>query len=499
LKRAKTDSYILELKLKTNYSQEKFLEKCFKHAARMYNQLVRYARRQLKKLKNDKEYQKLLSLYIKAEDKSPEKKELSKKLKDKVVEYNLTQYQLEAFIKVMRKPLSKYISSNVGQRIAAAVAKGVESVLYSDGNTLHFKKWDDINSFEGKDNGNGIRFDGKCVYIMQYRNRGGIAVPIVLPKNKSSQHYIYETTCLCDKTKYCRIVRRRFNNGWHYYLQLIQEGAPPTKNTNVAGCVGIDIGTSTVAVVSETECVLKSLGEGIDVIEKEMRLLQRKMDRSKRTSNPGNYNPDGTIKKGRKKWIYSKNYRKLKNKHANLSRKRKARLKQSHEVLANKLLSLGNEFYIEKMNFKALAKKTKKTEQNTKGRFKSKKRFGKSIQTRAPAMFVGILKRKANVIGATVNEVNTKAFKASQYDHITDTYTKKPLSRRYHLVGGETQVQRDLYSAFLLQNSDNSLEHSNRKSCIETFDRFLKLHDECINAIRTTQTHMPTSFGISVA
>ena len=29
------------------------------------------------------------------------------------------------------------------------------------------------------------------------------------------------------------------------------------------------------------------------------------MDRSRRAMNPGNYNEDGTIKKGKKKWILS--------------------------------------------------------------------------------------------------------------------------------------------------------------------------------------------------
>ena len=41
-----------------------------------------------------------------------------------------------------------------------------------------------------------------------------------------------------------------------------------------------------------------------------------------------------------------------------------------------------------------------------------------------------------------------KEFKASQYNHVTDTYEKIPLSKEGDWKGN---VQRDLYSAFLIQ------------------------------------------------
>ena len=47
------------------------------------------------------------------------------------------------------------------------------------------------------------------------------------------------------------------------------------------------------------------------------------------------------------------------------------------------------------MNFKALAKRAKKTEKSKKtGRFKRKKRFGKSILNKAPSKVLTILDRK---------------------------------------------------------------------------------------------------------
>ena len=75
--------------------------------------------------------------------------------------------------------------------------------------------------------------------------------------------------------KYCRIVRKPFKNGYKYFLQLIIEGYPPQKRINgkvnhgnlrpttlkssVKGKVGIDIGTSTIAVCSNNKLILDEL------------------------------------------------------------------------------------------------------------------------------------------------------------------------------------------------------------------------------------------------
>ncbi len=40
------------------------------------------------------------------------------------------------------------------------------------------------------------------------------------------------------------------------------------------------------------------------------------------------------------------------------------------------------------------------------------------------------LKRKVEAAGGVYAEVDTKEFKASQYNHVTDTYEKIPLSQR---------------------------------------------------------------------
>src|SRR5699024_6313462 len=84
-------------------------------------------------------------------------------------------------------------------------------------------------------------------------------------------------------------------------------------------------------------------------------------------------------------------------------------------------------------------------------------------------------------------KVNTKKFKASQYCHKRNIYVKKPLSVRWHIIDSTTRIQRDLYSSFLLMNSNASGTKADRKKCLETFDSFKHLHDQKIQQILNEQ------------
>ena len=100
------------------------------------------------------------------------------------------------------------------------------------------------------------------------------------------------------------------------------------------------------------------------------------MDRSRRATNPDNYNEDGTVKKqGNKKvkWNKSNHYNKYQKELKDLYRKQADIRKYQHECLANYIISLGNKIYVEKMNFAGLQKRAKNTEKNDNGKFKRKK------------------------------------------------------------------------------------------------------------------------------
>ncbi|MEI3614285.1 transposase, partial [Pseudogracilibacillus sp. SO30301A] len=128
----------------------------------------------------------------------------------------------------------------------------------------------------------------------------------------------------------------------------------------------------------------------------------------------------------------------------------------AHEKTANEVLSLGSDVRVETMRFQSLQKHAKNTTRNKKnGKINRKNRFGKSIANRAPAMLLIIIDRKLGYQVRSLKNIDTHATKASQFNHITGEYGKKQLSERWNDFG-EFFIQRDLYSAFLISNTNES-------------------------------------------
>ena len=127
-------------------------------------------------------------------------------------------------------------------------------------------------------------------------------------------------------------------------------------------------------------------------------------------------------------------------------------------------------------------------------KFKRKKRFGKSISRRAPARFLLELKQKAEAVGGGYAEVDTKEFKASQYNHVTGNYEKISLSQREKQIGGRI-IQRDLYSAFLIHNADLELKHPDVEKCNYELKKFVDKHDQLILSMKKNGLSMRQCFG----
>lgn len=339
--------------------------------------------------------------------------------------------------------------------------------------------------------------------------------PVVL-RNPKTQTGKYQQEALKCGVKYCRITRKWVKTKWKYYAQLVLEGYPPVKcDSNGVmrhpvnqGRVGLDIGTQTLAISSNDICDLRVLAPSARAqargLTNEIARTTRAMNRSRRATNPKYYNSDGTIKrlkrqhgqKQKRKWKYSKRYYRLRAKLRNLYRKLADIRKMEHNILANELLQHGNEFIVEDMDYKALQKRSKKTKINAKtGRAHTKKRFGKSLSRCAPAKFITILTNKAVRNGGNVIKVDTFETKASQFDHTDESYTKKKLSERMaHLSSGEV-VQRDLYSAFLLEHIDTETLKYDIEALKAAFPAFLKMHENTKKRLQEAKSYLPASVG----
>lgn len=478
-------NFIVQFPLRTEKYQEDILNKRFEIGRKIYNSLVTVSQKRYKEMIKTRKYRNLMSM-LTGNKKSD--KPILKQIDQIRKEYGLTEYSLHADVKEMQKHFKKNVDSFTAQKIATTLWKSYDKLFYENGKRVYYKKYGDMNSLEGKSNSTGIRL------VDEHLIWNGLNIPVVIDWNNP-----YEYQAMQSEISYCRIIRKFVRNKYKFYVQVVFKGTPPTKFNKETGeikhslgegDVGLDIGTSTIAISSNTDVKLLILTDKVQNIEDEKRRLSRKMERSRRAANPENYNEDGTIKKqGSKKviWNKSNHYVKYQNQLKELYRKQADVRKYQHECLANYIVSLGRNIYIEQMNFAGLQKKAAKTEKNDSGKFKRKKRFGKSLANRAPAMLMTIINRKLACYELELIEINTFKAKASQFNHMTGEYHKKSLSQRWNDLNG-INIQRDLYSAFLIMNISDDLESFDIEKCNDRFDNFKMLHDIEIQRLSSPAT-----------
>ena len=492
LAKATTDTCCLTLPLKLEKWQADRLEKRLEIARQIYNTLLRFELKKLRRLEEGAEYRDVQDKLKETSDKA-ERSKLYKQLDTLRRNAGFSEYFFKTDIKDFYKHFNANIGSSVAVHgIASQVWTAFDRLFYGNGKAVHFKRRGELNSIRGysvagKSGGVEIIFRGS------YIEWKGLKLPIKLDPDNA-----YENEMLQNRVKYCRIVKKPGRSKAHWYVQLMLEGKPAIKcdkrtgevlHPVGSGAVGIDIGPQTIAYVSENELALKELADQVNNIENEKRVLQRRLDRSRRATNPENYAPDGTIKRG-VKLTKNKSKRYLKTQHelANLQRKQADIRKRQHNELANHLLSLGDRFYIEDMEWPALTHRAKKTEISEKtGRYKRKKRFGKSVANKAPAMLTTMLDLKLRSRGLDgVIKVPT-SLRASQYNHMTDEYHKKELSERWNHMPDGRRIQRDLYSAFLLQHMNEENNGFEKEALHRDYQQFVVLHDQCIEELRKAQ------------
>lgn len=467
-------NFVVQFPLKTEKYQEDMLDKRFEIGRKIYNSLVNVTQKRYKEMTKTKKYRNLISSL--SNDKKKDK-DIWKQINEMRKQYGMSEYSFHEDVKKMQKHFKDNIDSFTAQKIATRLWKSYDKLFFGNGDKIHYKKYGSLNSLEGKSNNTGIRF--KDDYLIW----NGLNIPVLIDYDN---YYEYQAM-QCD-ISYCRILRKFIHNKNHYYIQIVFKGKPPVKvNTDTGEIkhtigyddVGLDIGTSIVAISSESDVKILELADRVQNIENQKQKLLRKMDRSRRATNPDNYNEDGTIKKqGNKKvvWNKSNHYIEYQNELKELYRKQVDIRKYQHECLANYIISLGNKVYVEKMNFAGLQKRAKNTEKNDKGKFKRKKRFGKSLANKAPSMLLTIIDRKLGYYDEKLIEINTFEAKASQFNHFDGTYTKKTLSQRWNDFNG-IKVQRNLYSAFLIMNISDDLKSFDVDKCNKRFESFYRLHN----------------------
>ena len=489
------------------------------------NELVSLIRKNCDQLLRTKRYRKLLSLYGNTEDKD-KRKIYANQLNEMQKAYNVTwDYCRRSMIPIGKK---YGVDAVFALTKAEDVWKGTEKCLYGNGNIIHFSKCGELPCIRAKQINRGIPMSvkddklqfklGKTAFGIQVNDRFQQdevdAILTYLTESeivdKKAVNTLIENAYCIDTYRpcYATLVPKMIGGRYRIYLHLTIEGKVKPKYDKYGnprhkygkGMIGADIGTQTIAYTSDTEVGLKNLserGNSIQTSERKERLIYRAMDRSRRATDPQNYNADGTVKKGRKTWRYSNHYKKLKAKHSELCRINAVNRQLAINEDANHLRSLGDTIVTEPKNASKLMKRAKETTKNDKGKFNKKKRFGKTIKNRCPSGFQTTVKKKFMTTGGTYIEVPNN-YRASQYDHTADDYIKKKLSDRLYKLQNGTEVQRDWYSSFLLYCYDYKIQNIDKNKCTTKFDDCYKKEKALIEWIKAHKIKVLNS-GIKIA
>ena len=486
-----TPTFVVKILLDLKLNDYRTVEKSMNVANSIYNDMLSEGKKRINRLRADENYWTLIKDYNDAKEHNEKRskiKDKAKKAKVPVIDtkpisasinnmvkfYGLTDADFKVFLKERRNNLQFYkiLSASEVQVIASHVFKTIENVLMfkSKIKNLKFKSKYKDSSFRNKQNNTGLRLiennNDKYAYKLILGNKHQINI-------KRNAFTTYQQNCMlrAEKIKYVQIQKSKVKGKFRYYLVIYLQGTPPSKHTVGNGVVGCDNGVSTLAYVSDSKLELVDLvPEKCLRIEEGIKRLNKQISRKLRLLNPDCYDENNKVVKGRKMTNRSNNLTKLMNRVQKKYRKMQIYRNELQNKVCNDLLSQGNVIQLEKMNVKALQKRSKNIRINPKtNKPYSKKRFGKSILKASPSSLVTLLKTKAASKGATVIEINTKDTKPSQYNHILDDDVKKTLNVRiYDLSNEYPNIQRDLYSAIL---NKYTIQHAKNGKVTYTIDK----------------------------
>jgi len=468
--RTKTPSFVTELPLKTTSADEATILVRLDAGRQLYHACLGEGLERLALIQQSKEYQEIQKL-PKTIDGEPNK-ERTKAFNELNNKEGFTDYDIQHYATGIRNSwIEEHIHAHIAQKLATRAFNAVQKKAFRIANNVRFKGKNQMDSLEGKNNETGLIFRNNTLLW------SGLEIPCIVDTDNDLISY-----GLNHKVKYCRIVRRKINGKNRFYLQLILEGTPYQNPKNKIGTeeIGLDVGTSTIATVADTKATLKQFCSELIPDQKKKRKLQRKLDRSLRATNPDNYNPNGTVKKG-KKFKKSNRYKTVSQDLAETDRVLVAHRKSLHGKDINEIIAMGTRIQTEKVSYKGW-----------------QKRYGKSINMRAPSMFMNSLNRKAENAGGYLFEFPTQTTKLSQTCHICEQAVKKLLSKRWHICCG-IRMQRDLYSGFLAKCVDKETSALDLARAKDLWQGMESILSEAISRAKQTAIGKvcPASFGFN--
>jgi len=341
--RKSTPTFIAEFPLVTTKAQEQELSIRLNASRNLYNACLGEALRVLTLMKQSKAWRAARTL--------KKNQGRAKAFQAVAQDFYFDSGTLEKFVKTCAGDcwIHDHLGSVEVQTTADRAFKAVQQYCFGKRGRPRFKGYGRYHSVEGKSNAACILFRDREIRWL------GLTLPLKLePRDPDG----WQAQALACRTKYCRVLRKTIRGQARWYCQLVQEGSPPrkTKNRISEGSVGLDIGPSTIAIVSEVDAKVQQFCPTVQEPWEDTKRIQRVMARSRRSTNPEHYDEKGRVKPGRHRWKRSSRYRKLQARLSETQRKLAAERKRSHGQLCNEILAQGKDIKTEKLSYRAFQK-----------------------------------------------------------------------------------------------------------------------------------------------
>lgn len=203
--------FVLTLPLKCEAWQRDRLDKIFRVCNDIKNNLIACEKVRFDHLSRQRAWKRNQEALADAYKKKDKKaiKQYGKIRTEMLEKAGFSLYQFEAQANKYRKhykgPNGKgyLVSVHVCQKVAASVWKSFETLLYKNGEDVHFSPWSEFTAISGKSNETGIVYSDGIVSF------GKMELGVMVDKKDP---YGYQEEALSREIRYCGISRRWYAN-----------------------------------------------------------------------------------------------------------------------------------------------------------------------------------------------------------------------------------------------------------------------------------------------
>jgi putative transposase len=280
-------TFVASFPLEVTAAQRAEITKRFDVAGRLYNACLGEARKRAKRMRADPRWEQAMAL-----DKGPERTARFRELR---TEYAFSDRDLMSFASGCRVAwLRDKVFGQEAQVLGKRAYDAVNDWLVGRRGKPRFKKVQSrgLHSLECKDLRSTMAAHETADSRAGLRWGMGMILPFRLDE---SDPYQWWAACHVadDRLLRCRIVRSRINGRWAFTAQLVLAGHPLHRYETGTDVIGVDLGPSEIAVVGDTSAYKERFCDELADHDREIRRLQRRLDRQHRAASPGCFDEKG--------------------------------------------------------------------------------------------------------------------------------------------------------------------------------------------------------------